>query len=56
MKNKESKALLEVWEWKDKAFKEVENMELRKALKERIKRSMMLLKKHGFKTVNLIKR
>jgi hypothetical protein len=45
----EEKALLEVWEWKEKAFKEVENLELKQALKERLKSSVRTSQKFGFK-------
>jgi hypothetical protein len=54
MNNKESKALLEVWEWKETAYKEVENMELKRALKERMDKSIITAEKLNFKTVSLI--
>ncbi|MBF0227671.1 MAG: hypothetical protein HQK76_19660 [Desulfobacterales bacterium] len=50
MKNNESKALKEVWELKDKAYKEVEKMDLRDALKERINKSVNTTKNLGFET------
>ena len=39
MNKTESKSLLEVWKWKDDAYKEVENLNLEEALKQRIKKS-----------------
>jgi predicted XRE-type DNA-binding protein len=56
MNKKESKSLLEVWEWKEKAFKEVENLELKQALKERIKNSILTAQRKGFKVIKLVKR
>jgi len=56
MNKKESKSLLEVWEWKEKAFKEVENLELKQALKERIKSSIRTSQKIGFKVLKTAKR
>jgi len=47
--NDESKALKEVWDLKERAFKEVENMNLRDALKERIKKSLNTAQLLGFK-------
>ena len=50
MKNDESKALKEVWELKEKAYREVERMDLRDALKERIKKSSDTAAILGFNT------
>jgi predicted XRE-type DNA-binding protein len=32
----ESKALKEVWEWKDKAYEEVKNLDIKSALEKRL--------------------
>ena len=56
MKINDSKSLLEVWNWKEKAFKEVENMDLKDALKKRIDDSISLAKKEGFKFSSLLKK
>jgi hypothetical protein len=39
-KIKDAKALREVWEWKEKAYREVEGLELDEALKRRIQDSL----------------
>ncbi|MBF0225530.1 MAG: hypothetical protein HQK76_08765, partial [Desulfobacterales bacterium] len=43
----------EVWKLKDKAFKEVEKIDLKDALKERINKSIHTAKILGFKTKEL---
>jgi hypothetical protein len=55
MNNKESQSLLEVWEWKEKAYHEVADLDIRSALKERIKRSNTTAEKLGYKTKKLKK-
>jgi len=42
MKNKikESKAQIEVWEWKDKAAKDVENLDIKSAIRKRLEDSV----------------
>ena len=54
MNYKESKSLEEVWEWKEKAYKEIENLDLRIALKERIRKSIYTSNNLCFKTVSLV--
>lgn len=44
---KESQALLDVWEWKEKAFKEVEKYDITTALDLRLHHSMETAKKLG---------
>jgi hypothetical protein len=40
MKENESKALQQVWEWKDRAYKEVEHLSTDQALKKRLEDSL----------------
>jgi len=47
-KIKVSKALKETWALKDKAYKEVENLSLKDAIKERIKKSVETAKSLGY--------
>lgn len=54
MKSKESKSMLEVLEWKEEAYREVEHLDLKKALKNRILKSVDTTNKLGFKTVSYI--
>ena len=53
MNNKDSTALLEVYEWKEKAYKEVKDLEIKDALKNRIKKSIETATKLSFKTLIL---
>jgi len=46
--------LLEVLDWKGKAYKEVEHPDLKKALKNRISKSVETSDRLGFKTVSLV--
>lgn len=39
-KTEESKALREVWEWKDQAYREVAHLDLASALRKRLEDSM----------------
>ncbi|MBU4486825.1 MAG: hypothetical protein KKD38_07850 [Candidatus Delongbacteria bacterium] len=48
--NNISKAQIEVWEWKEKAASEVENMDLKKALDVSISNSIKIMKKLGLKS------
>lgn len=36
MRSKDSKAQIEVWDWKDRAYKEVEGLSVDAALRERL--------------------
>ncbi|NUM37062.1 MAG: hypothetical protein HUU50_21175 [Candidatus Brocadiae bacterium] len=45
---KESKSLLDVYEWKESAYQEVANLPLDEALEKRIEDSMKMAKKLGF--------
>lgn len=45
---KESRALTEVWEWKDAAYREVENLDIETAMKKRLSTSVKTAKKLGF--------
>ncbi|MBI4723318.1 MAG: hypothetical protein HY769_10075 [Candidatus Stahlbacteria bacterium] len=47
-KSKVSKSLLEVWEWKDLAYKEVETLPIEEAIKKRISDSLKATKIMGF--------
>ena len=42
---KESKAQLEVWKWKDIAYREVKNMDLKSAIRKRLEDSIETAKK-----------
>ncbi|MEK6794439.1 MAG: hypothetical protein AABZ39_06665 [Spirochaetota bacterium] len=48
----ESRAMLEVWEWKEKAAKEVESYDLKTALAMRIKTSMETVHALGLPVVD----
>jgi len=39
-KRRNSKALQEVWDWKDQAYREVENLDLERGLRKRLKDSL----------------
>jgi hypothetical protein len=47
-KIKTSKSLLEVWEWKDKAFNEVKDLDVEAAIKKRLITSLNTTKTLGF--------
>jgi len=47
-KIKISKALKETWDLKEKAYKEVENLKLKDAIKTRIKKSLETAKSLGY--------
>jgi hypothetical protein len=46
-KNSESKALREVWEWKSAAYREVEHLDTKSALKKRLEDSLKTVKERG---------
>jgi len=48
-KSKISKALLEVWQWKDECYNEVKNLPIEKAIEKRIEDSYKTVKRMGFK-------
>jgi len=50
--NNESKALTEVWEWKEAAYREVEHLDIREALRIRLYDSIATVKKLGFDTTH----
>ena len=50
--NNISKAQIEVWEWKEKAAAEVENIDLKKALDASIIKSVKIMEKLGLKPTN----
>lgn len=52
MKNKDSKALLEVWEWKEKAYQEVEHLPIDQALKKRLDDSLQTVSQLGLPVSN----
>jgi hypothetical protein len=52
MKDKDSKALREVWEWKEKAYKEVEHLTIDQALKKRLKDSLQTVHQLGLPVSN----
>jgi len=54
MSSKESKAQIEVWEWKEIAYKEVENLGLKEALRARLEKSAVTVKKMGINTVSIV--
>ncbi|MEM0201464.1 MAG: hypothetical protein QXD23_03600 [Candidatus Micrarchaeaceae archaeon] len=41
------KSLLEVWEWKEKVFKENENLSLRAAVEKMSREEKLLMEKYG---------
>lgn len=47
-KTKISKSLKEVWDLKEKAYKEVENLSIKEAIKTRIKKSTATAKSLGY--------
>ena len=47
---KESKSLLEVWELKEMAYKEVEKLEIDKAINERLLKSIKTVNELGLST------
>ena len=47
MKKNEPKALCEVWEWKEKAYKDVEHMPIGEAVKKRLEDSLQTIYKLG---------
>ena len=47
--NNISKAQIEVWEWKEKAAAEVENIDLKRALDASIIKSVKIMEKLGLK-------
>lgn len=47
-KIKTSKSLMEVWEWKEDAFKEVMNLDIDVAIKKRLETSLKTTKAMGF--------
>jgi hypothetical protein len=53
MSSKESKAQIEVWEWKEIAYKKVENLDLKEALMARLEKSAVTAEKLGIKTINI---
>lgn len=50
-KNNISKALLEVWEWKESAYKEVKGFDLTSAIRKRIMDSISTTHHLGFKSI-----
>ena len=48
-KSKISKALLEVWQWKEKCYSEVKNLPIEKAIEKRIEDLYKTVKRMGFK-------
>lgn len=49
--NNISKAQIEVWEWKEKAAAEVENLDLKKALDISVMNSIRIMEKLGLKVL-----
>ncbi len=49
--NNISKAQIEVWEWKEKAAAEVENLDLKKALDISVMNSIRIMEKLGLKAL-----
>ncbi len=47
MKEKEPRALRDVWEWKDRAYKEVEHLPTDQALKKRLQDSLQTVRQLG---------
>ena len=47
-KIKASRSLVEVWEWKEDAFKEVMNLDIDTAIKKRLETSLKTSKEMGF--------
>ena len=47
-KNKVAKSLLEVWEWKNLAYREVKDLPLEEAIKKRISDSLKITEMMGF--------
>ena len=47
-KIKTSRSLMEVWEWKDDAYKEVMNLDIDVAIKKRLETSLETTKAMGF--------
>ena len=54
MNSKESKSMLEVLALKEEAYREVEHLDLKKALKNRISKSIDTTNRLGFKTVSFV--
>lgn len=52
MKIKESKAMLEVWEWKEAAMEEVEGLDLKTTLKLRLTKAVKTTKELGLDQQN----
>ena len=50
----ESKALLEILEWKEEAYQDVRHLDLKKAVKKRISNSIEACSKLGFATASLV--
>jgi hypothetical protein len=50
MKKVDSYAMHEVWEWKDKAYKEVEHLPINKAIRKRLEDSIKSVKKANINT------
>ncbi len=51
--NEESRALTEVWEWKEDAYREVEGLDLETALNKRLNASLETTRTMGFELTPL---
>lgn len=51
--SKISKALLEVWDWKESAYKEVKNFDRETALRKRLETSLQTAHRLGFEPTKL---
>jgi hypothetical protein len=51
MRNDDPKALREVWEWKERAYREVEHLPARQAVRKRLEDSIKAVRAIGLPTV-----
>ena len=56
MKNNVSQALIEVWNWKDQAYHEVEQLPIEQALRKRLEDSLRLVRQLGMTVSDKVER